>query len=220
MLDLILDSARRRALRVLCAGAHCDDIEIGCAGTLLALQARRRRVVVDWVVFSGDAKRRAETALAMRMLVRPASRGRLLFGGFADGRFPAAYGEVKDFCERLKRRPAPDLILCHERDDRHQDHRVVNEVIWNTFRDHVVLEYEIPKWDGGLGQPNVYVPVSAAQARAKVNALLKAYGTQKARSWFTRDTFMAMLRLRGVECRSPTGYAEAFHGRKLRFRGG
>jgi LmbE family N-acetylglucosaminyl deacetylase len=219
MLDLVLGSERRRTLRLLCVGAHCDDIEIGCGATLLALQARRRRVVVDWVVFSGDAKRRAETALALRMLVRPASRGKLLFGDFPDGHFPAAYGEVKDFCEGLKRLPDPDLILCHERDDRHQDHRIVNEVVWNTFRDHLVLEYEIPKWDGGLGQPNVYVPVDARQARAKVNALVKAYGTQTARSWFTRDTFMAMLRLRGVECRSPTGYAEAFHGRKLRLPG-
>lgn len=219
MLDLVLDSGRRRALRVLCVGAHCDDIEIGCAATLLALQARRRRVIIDWVVFSGSAARHAETALAMRLLVRGAHHGRLLFGDFADGHFPAAYGGIKGFCEGLKRLPAPDLILCHERDDRHQDHRVVNEVVWNTFRDHLVLEYEIPKWDGGLGQPNVYVPVDARQARTKVNALLKAYGTQKARTWFTRDTFMAMLRLRGVECRSPTGYAEAFHGRKLRFRG-
>jgi LmbE family N-acetylglucosaminyl deacetylase len=219
MLDLVFDSGRRRALRVLCVGAHCDDIEIGCAATLLALQARRRRVIIDWVVFSGSAARHAETALAMRLLVRGAHHGRLLFGDFADGHFPAAYGGIKDFCEGLKRLPAPDLILCHERDDRHQDHRVVNEVVWNTFRDHLVLEYEIPKWDGGLGQPNVYVPVDARQARTKVNALLKAYGTQKARTWFTRDTFMAMLRLRGVECRSPTGYAEAFHGRKLRFRG-
>jgi LmbE family N-acetylglucosaminyl deacetylase len=155
----------------------------------------------------------------MRMLVLPASRGELLFGDFPDGQFPAAYGAVKDFCESLKHRPSPDLILCHERDDRHQDHRVVNEVIWNTFRDHVVLEYEIPKWDGGLGQPNVYVPVGARQAHAKVNALLKAYGTQKERDWFTRETFMALLRLRGLECRSPSGYAEAFHGRKLRFKG-
>ena len=219
MLELILDSGRRRTLRVLCAGAHCDDIEIGCAATLLALQARRRRLVIDWVVFSGTARRREETALAMRMLVRAANRGKLVFGDFPDGHFPAAYGEIKDFCEGLKHRPGPDLILCHERDDRHQDHRIVNEVVWNTFRDQLVLEYEIPKWDGGLGQPNVYVPVDARQARAKVNALLKAYGTQKGRSWFTRDTFMAMLRLRGVECRSPSGYAEAFHGRKLRFRG-
>jgi LmbE family N-acetylglucosaminyl deacetylase len=219
MLDLVLDLKRQRTFRLLCVGAHCDDIEIGCAATLLALQGRAKRLVIDWVVLSGTAKRREEAELAMRMLVLAANRGKLLFGDFPDGQFPAAYGAIKDFCESLKRLPRPDLILCHERDDRHQDHRIVNEVIWNTFRDHVVLEYEIPKWDGGLGQPNVYVPVEAKQARAKVNALLKAYRTQRGRSWFTRDTFMAMLRLRGIECRSPSGYAEAFYGRKLRFRG-
>jgi LmbE family N-acetylglucosaminyl deacetylase len=152
----------------------------------------------------------------MRMLVRPAYRGELRFGDFPDGRFPAAYEEIKTFCESLKDGTKPDLILCHERDDRHQDHRVVNEMIWNTFRDHVVLEYEVPKWDGGLGQPNVYVPIRAKDADAKVDALLKAYGSQGSRHWFARETFMALLRLRGVECRSPGGYAEAFHARKLR----
>jgi len=220
MLDLVLALSKQRRVRVLCVGAHCDDIEIGCGATLLTLQQRLRRPIIDWVVCSGIAKRRAETTTAMQMLVVAANRGGLLFGDFPDGRFPGVYGEIKDFCEGLKRLPAPDLIMCHERDDRHQDHRVVNEMIWNTFRDLVVLEYEIPKWDGGLGQPNVYVPVDARQANAKVNALLKAYRSQRGRGWFTRDTFMATLRLRGIECRSPSGYAEAFHGRKLRFRGG
>lgn len=200
-------------------GAHCDDIEIGCGATLLALQARRRPVTIDWVVLSGAAARRGETESAMPRLVRSGCRGRLLFGDFPDGRFPASYADIKEFFESLKRRPAPDLILCHEREDRHQDHRIVNEMVWNTFRDHVVLEYEIPKWDGGLGQPNFYVPVEARQARAKVDALLKAYASQKGKNWFTRDTFMALLRLRGLECRSASGYAEAFYGRKLRFRG-
>ena len=219
MLELFLDTGSRRALRVLCVGAHCDDIEIGCGGTLRTLQARGRKLVVDWVVLSGTEERRKETRHAMRMLVRPVSRGDLVFRDFPDGRFPAAYGEIKAFCESLKRMPNPDLILCHERDDRHQDHRIVNEMIWNTFRRNVVLEYEIPKWDGGLGQPNVYVPISARDAGAKVEALLKSYPSQAERDWFTRDTFMAMLRLRGLECRSPSGYAEAFHGRKLVFKG-
>ena len=219
MLDLILESEERRPLRVLCVAAHCDDIEIGCGGTLLSLQVPGKKLIIDWVVMSGTAQRRQEAKSAMRMLLRPASRGDLLFGDFPDSQFPSAYAEIKDFCESLKLRPPPDLIFCHERCDRHQDHRVVNEIIWNTFRDHVVLEYEIPKWDGELGHPNVYVPVSKKQAGAKVDALLKAYRTQGAKDWFTRETFMAMLRLRGLECRSPSGYAEAFHGRKLRFRG-
>ena len=220
MLELILDSGRRRTLRVLCVGAHCDDIEIGCGATLRVLQARGQKPVIDWVVLSGTEERRRRDpardahAGAPRLSWRTAVRR---LSGRPVSRGPTS--EIKNFCESLKRRPDPDLILCHERDDRHQDHRVVNEMIWNTFRRNVVLEYEIPKWDGGLGQPNVYVPVSAKDAGAKVDALLKSYRSQAGRDWFTRETFMAMLRLRGLECRSPSGYAEAFHGRKLVFKG-
>jgi len=220
MLELILDTDKRRALRILCVGAHCDDIEIGCGATLRGLQRNGRKALIDWVVLSGTSKRRGETERAMRLLVRPACRGQLQFGDFPDGRFPAAYSLIKDSFELLKCRPAPDLIFCHERADRHQDHRIVNEMTWNTFRDHVILEYEIPKWDGGLGQPNVYVPIDARDAEAKVTSLMRAHRSQSAKHWFTRETFLAMLRLRGLECRSPSGYAEAFHGRKLRFTGG
>ncbi len=219
MLDLAFDRRTQRTLSILCVGAHCDDIEIGCGATLRVLQGRGQRLMIDWVVLSGSGERRKETQRAMRLLVRPRCRGELRFGDFPDGRFPAAYAEIKRFCESLKDRPNPDLILCHERQDRHQDHRVVNEMVWSTFRDHMVLEYEIPKWDGGLGQPNVYVPVAATDAASKVDALMKSYASQTDKHWYTRDTFMALLRLRGLECRSPSGYAEAFHGRKLRFNG-
>ena len=163
--------------------------------------------------------RRAETRRAMEMLVRRGARGSLTTGGFADGRFPSDYGAIKDFFESLKRLPAPDLIFCHERDDRHQDHRVVNEMVWSTFRDQLVLEYEIPKWDGGLGEPNMYVPVSAAQVRAKVQALMTAYRSQRHKDWFSADTFRALARLRGLECRARSGHAEAFHARKVLFPG-
>ncbi len=216
MLGLQLDSGSRRALRVLCVGAHCDDVEIGCAGTLLALQAQKRPLVVDYALVSGTAERRREAERAMRRIVQARCRGEVLHGGFADGRFPALYAGIKDWFEALRRRPAPDVIFCHEREDRHQDHRIVNEMVWNTFRDQVVLEYETPKWDGGLGQPNVYVPLTARQAARKADVLLASFPTQAGRDWFTRDTFLAMMRLRGVECRAPDGYAEAFHGRKLR----
>jgi len=219
MLTLIPNQDARKTLRVLCVGAHCDDIEIGCGASLLALQAGKPKVKIDWAILSGSAERRRETQAAMSMLVKPRARGELIFGDFHDGRLPAQYLEVKDFFESLKRRPAPDVILCHERDDRHQDHRMVNEMVWNTFRDHLVFEYEIPKWDGGLGQPNVYIHVTRSQAEAKVKALLQAYRTQSQRDWFSSETFMAMLRLRGIECRSPSGYAEAFHGRKLHISG-
>jgi LmbE family N-acetylglucosaminyl deacetylase len=218
MLDFLIKSGRG-ATRILCLGAHCDDIEIGCGGALLALQ-QRAKVTIDWVVLSGSPERRAETQKAMRSIVRPAALGRLIFAAFPDGRFPAEYAGMKEFIEGIKKEvKRSDLVLTHERDDRHQDHRLINELTWNTFRDHVVLEYEIPKWDGGLGQPNIYVPVTAAQAKAKVDALLAAHKSQRRRDWFTRETFMALLRLRGMECRSPSGYAEAFYGRKLRVVG-
>lgn len=203
----------------MCIGAHCDDIEIGCAGALQVLQARRARLNINWVVLSGPPERRLETQQAMGLLVSSRQRGLLKFGEFSDGRFPAEYAGIKTFFESLKDLPRPDLILCHERADRHQDHRIVNEMVWSIFRDHLVLEYEVPKWDGELGQPNVYVPISASQAKKKARVLIKAYKSQGHRHWFTPDTFMALARLRGVECRSASGLAEAFHGRKLRFAG-
>ncbi|MFO1313570.1 MAG: PIG-L deacetylase family protein [Burkholderiales bacterium] len=220
MLDLIPDCGSRRALRVLCVGAHCDDIEIGCGATLRLLGRERQRLVVDWAILSGTTARRNEASHAMRLLVAARHRGTLRFGTFADGRFPSEYAPIKDYFESLKTMPSPDLVLCHEREDRHQDHRIVNEMTWNTFRDHLILEYEIPKWDGGLGQPNVYVPVGARDAEAKARTLLSVYASQAHRDWFSRDTFLAAMRLRGIECRAPSGYAEAFHGRKLRIHGG
>jgi LmbE family N-acetylglucosaminyl deacetylase len=218
MLDLNFDLSKQQTLRVLCIGAHCDDIEIGCGATLRALQGSGRKAVIDWVVLSGGVDRRREAQRSMRLLVKPQCRGELQFGQFPDGRFPAVYTEIKNFFESMKSKPSANLILCHQRDDRHQDHRVASEMTWSTFRDHVVLEYETPKWDGDLGQPNIYVPVNSKDAKAKVDTLMKSYPSQANKDWYGRDTFMAMLRLRGLECRSPSGYAEAFYGRKLRFR--
>jgi len=219
MLDLLLRPVSARPLRVVCFGAHCDDIEIGCSGTLAVLQ-RRKDVVIDWVVLSGTSLRRQEARAAMNLFVRLRSRGTLHIADFPDSRFPAVYGEIKTFFESFKNTCTPDLILCHERDDRHQDHRIVNEMVWTTFRNHLILEYEVPKWDGGLSQPNIFVPLSISQTSAKVDRLLTAYQSQSTRDWFTRETFLALLRLRGLECRSPSGYAEAFHGRKIRVAGG
>jgi LmbE family N-acetylglucosaminyl deacetylase len=219
MLDLVGSLPARRSSRILCVGAHCDDIEIGCSGALQVLLQRRRNAVVDWVVLSGTPVRRKEARSAMMRLIRPRQRGVLEFGEFPDGRFPAVYAPIKDFFESLKRLPSPDLVFCHERSDRHQDHRIVNEMVWNTFRDHLVLEYEIPKWDGGIGEPNLYVPVSAVQLRNKVKHLLAAYASQRNRDWFTSETFFALARLRGIECRASSGYAEAFYARKVRLSG-
>lgn len=210
MLSLRLPSSRRPC-RILCIGAHCDDIEIGCGGTLLRWQA----ATIDWAVLTGDARRRAETALAMKKLLKPAQRGTLEFGEFPDARLPAHYGEAKDFFALLRRRTEYDVVFCHERDDAHQDHRIVNELTWSAFRDHLVLEYEIPKWDGNYARPNAYVPLPAAVARRKVDVLMAAYGTQRGKDWFSEDTFMALMRLRGNECRAPGSFAEAFTARKL-----
>lgn len=204
-----------RPLRVLCIGAHCDDIEIGCGATLATLARGEAEAVVDWVILSGTEQRQGESRAAMRALLGDAARGQLLFGDFEDGRFPAEYGRLKDFFEELKSLEVPDLILTHERDDRHQDHRICNEMVWSTFRDQVVLEFEIPKWDGGLGNPSVYVPVTREAAGLKVDALLSCHGSQRHRDWFTRSTFESLMRLRGIECRATAGLAEAFHARKL-----
>jgi len=215
LLGLMPSRSAAQPLRVLCIGAHCDDVDIGCGATLLSLQREHPRVAIDWVLLSGNEERRAEARKAMTAFVRPKARGELRFGGFRDGFFPAQYAQIKEFFESLKQLPRPDIVFCHERDDRHQDHRIVNELVWCTFRDHLVLEYEIMKWDGGLNQPNIYVPVTAREASAKADKLLRAYQSQATKDWFTRDALYALLRLRGVECRAPSGFAEAFHGRKI-----
>jgi LmbE family N-acetylglucosaminyl deacetylase len=215
VLDLIPALSGRDALRVLCIGAHCDDIEIGCGGTLLALQELGVVDRIAWVVLSGTEARRRETEHAMCLLVSDKARDGVVFGDFTDGSMPAEYKPIKAFFESLKDLPAPDLIFTHQRDDRHQDHRNVNEMTWNTFRDHLILEYEVPKWDGDLGQPNLYVPIKRELGERKISALLQAYTSQAGRDWFTRDTFEAIFRLRGLECRAESSWAEAFHARKL-----
>lgn len=199
---------------VLLLGAHCDDIEIGCGGTLLGMAAAWALTRFVWVTFSADAERAAETrAAAMRLLA-----GRevaLRIETFRGSYFPYDGAAIKDYFESLKS-IAPDLILTHYRNDLHQDHRVINELTWNTFRNHLVLEYEIPKFDGDLGTPNLYVPLTRRQLERKTQILLDCFPSQRTRaSWFTRATFEAMARLRGVECNAPDGFAEAFYCRKL-----
>jgi LmbE family N-acetylglucosaminyl deacetylase len=207
--------AGHEARRVLCIGAHCDDIEIGCAGTLLQLQKAAGELTIDWIVLTGDARRQAEAAAAMQLLVGSSYRGELVFGGFPDSRLPTAYGELKGFFDTVRQRFRPDVVFCHAKNDAHQDHRLANEMAWGAFRDHLILEYEIVKWDGDLGQPNTYVPLDADSLARKVDVLMETYGTQRNKDWFTPETFRAMARIRGVECRSPTGHAEAFFARKL-----
>jgi LmbE family N-acetylglucosaminyl deacetylase len=201
------------ALRVLCLGAHSDDIEIGCGGLLLALQ-RTRRLEVDWVVFSASGRRAEEARAGAASFLEDVSAVHLTLHEFRDGFFPHTPA-IKDAFEALKERPRPDLVLTHYRDDRHQDHRVLSDLAWNTFRDHLVLEYEIPKFDGDLGSPNCFAPLDRELCDRKVTHLESVFGSQRDKHWFSAETFLGLMRLRGMECRAPGGYAEAFYTRKV-----
>ncbi|HEV7596307.1 MAG TPA: PIG-L deacetylase family protein [Gemmatimonadaceae bacterium] len=196
-------------------GAHSDDIEIGCGATLLGLSERRPRPDFRWVVWSAAAKREREARLGARRFLGTAAKEAVRVHAFRDGYFPAQFAEIKEAFERLAIEFRPDIVLTHARDDRHQDHRVISDLTWNTFRNQLILEYEIPKWDGDLGIPNLYVPVSERVARRKSRALLAVFGTQRAKDWFSEETFLGLMRLRGLECRATDGYAEAFRVRKI-----
>jgi LmbE family N-acetylglucosaminyl deacetylase len=212
MLPLLF--SRDRSPTILLLGAHCDDIEIGCAGTVARLLAAHPRARFVWVTLASDDDRAAETRRAAATLLAGADDAIVRVEQFRTSYFPHAGPALKEFFETLKPYN-PDLILTHCRGDLHQDHRVVHELTWNTFRDHTILEYEIPKFDGDLGTPNVYVPLTRAQIQAKCDLLLDCFPSQHSRRWFSRDTFEAIARLRGIECNADEGYAEAFHGRKL-----
>jgi LmbE family N-acetylglucosaminyl deacetylase len=199
-------------LRVLCLGAHSDDIEIGCGATMLELMGARP-VDVTWVVFSGNADREREARKGAKLFLSGANRADVVVQKFRDGFFPFVGADIKEFFETLAE-TAPDVIFTHFRDDRHQDHRLISDLTWNTFRNHTVLEYEIPKYDGDLARPNLFVPVSSANAARKVRYLRSAFATQRDRHWFADETFMGLMRVRGLECRAPQRYAEAFHSRK------
>jgi LmbE family N-acetylglucosaminyl deacetylase len=207
-----------RLREVLFLGAHCDDVEIGCGGTLVDLGRKHPGVRVNIVVFSGDAARTAETRAAIGRLLPGGVDCRLEFHDFRDGHLPAQWAQLKECMESVKGRCAPDLVFTHHECDRHQDHRAVSELTWNTFRDHTILEYEIPKYDGDFGRPGLYVPLSGEIVQHKVDALLASFASQKGKRWFTDDLFRSVMRLRGMECNAESGFAEAFHARKLPVR--
>jgi len=202
-------------LSVLCLGAHSDDIEIGVGATLLGLMAKGVRLDVLWCVLSGADQREREARSSAAEFLSGAASAKIEVMSFRDGFFPEQGEPIKSWFEALKMRFDPDLILTHRRDDAHQDHREVSRLTWNTFRDHFILEYEIPKWDGDIGQPNLYVPVSAAMLQRKIDLLMVHFGSQRSKQWFDEETFRGLARLRGMECRAPERYAEAFFGRKL-----
>jgi LmbE family N-acetylglucosaminyl deacetylase len=216
MRDLTLRAGAGAPVNILCLGAHPDDIEIGCGGLILDLLARNRQVNVSWVVFSATATRAREAQASARLFLNGAASKKVTIHRFRDGFFPYDGAKIKKAFEALKRSiPAPDLVLTHYRDDRHQDHRAISDLTWNTFRAHLVLEYEIPKFDGDLGTPNCFVPLSREISLRKTEHLEKAFTTQTDKHWFSAETFLGLMRLRGVECRAPEGYAEAFYARKF-----
>lgn len=202
-------------LSVLCLGAHSDDIEIGCGATLLGWIERGIKLDVTWVVLSAAGQRAEEARDSANAFLEGAAARSIELKEFRDGFFPYQGAEVKAWFEELKARVKPDVVMCHWRDDAHQDHREVSKLVWNSFRDHVILEYEIPKWDGDLGRPNVFIAASRRAMERKIELLMRHFGTQRSKDWFTPETFLALARLRGNECRAPEGLAEAFHVRKL-----
>jgi len=215
MLELDFGAVRSGVYSALCVGAHCDDLEIGCSGTLMKLCASGMPLHVTWVVLSADDEREQEARRSAEVVLGKAGHKDVAIQRFPDGRFPSVQAEIKQYFETLKGRISPDVIFTHYSQDLHQDHRLVGELTWNTFRDHLILEYEIPKYDGDLGSPNVFVRLDEAACRAKTDNILSSFRTQEGKHWFTEDLFLSLMRLRGMEARSPTRYAEAFYGRKL-----
>lgn len=199
---------------VLLLGAHSDDIEIGCGGTVLRLLAERPGLRIHWIVCSATPERAAEARASAADFLAGAPPARVDVLSFNDGFFPSQHAEIKHRFEALKS-VEPDLIFTHCRGDLHQDHRIVNELTWNTFRDHAILEYEVPKYDADLGAPNVFVALDEPTARKKAALLRGHFATQSGKPWFDEELFLGLMRLRGSECRAPGRYAEAFYGRKV-----
>jgi LmbE family N-acetylglucosaminyl deacetylase len=214
MLQLPLSSGGQPVRRVLALGAHADDIEIGCGASLLAL-SRANSVEVTWVVFAASGERADEARRSAETFLASAGNADVVVHGFRDGYLPHVGAELKDVFEELKSRVEPDLVFTHTRHDLHQDHRAVCELTWNTWRRHLVLEYEIPKYDGDLGAPNVFVPVSRELAVEKARTVVEAFPSQQVKHWFDEELLLGVMRLRGMEAASESGYAEAFTCRKL-----
>jgi LmbE family N-acetylglucosaminyl deacetylase len=215
LLHLALPPDRERPLKLLCLGAHPDDIEIGCGGTVLRLAAEVPDLVVRWIVFSSDDQREAEARNSAAGFLSGIADNRVDVLRFRDGYFPFHGADIKDRFEALKRDFEPSLIMTHRRDDAHQDHRVVGELTHSTFRNHLILEYEIPKYDGDLANPSFFVQLTRMQIDRKIEAICRHFPSQQRRAWFTDDTFRAMARLRGIGCNAPEGLAEGFYASRI-----
>lgn len=217
MINISLNGRGGKALQVLCLGCHSDDIEIGCGGTILRLAEQHPGSVFHWVVFSAIGERKDEARRGAGLFTASATLSEPILKEFRDGFMPFVGAEVKEVFEDLKTKFEPDLVLTHYGKDSHQDHRLVSELTWNTFRNHLVLEYEIPKYDGDLSQPNFYVPLPDGIFQKKVRYLIDVFQSQQNKRWFQESTFLGLMRLRGMECNAQSGYAEAFHCRKMMF---
>ncbi|MFT3781757.1 MAG: PIG-L deacetylase family protein [Nibricoccus sp.] len=202
------------AKKILCLGAHSDDIEIGAGGTLLKLAEARPDLSVHWVVFSAPGLRTQEAENSAKAFLKNVSEKNIRIGAsFRESYFPTEWDKIKELFEEIRKNFDPDIIFTHTREDRHQDHRVLSDLAWNTFRNHLIFEYEIPKWDGDLGVPNLYVELTPEQAKHKVDLLMEHFKTQQTKHWFSEDLFYSLMRIRGIE--SGCRYAEGFYGRKI-----
>ena len=214
MLELIPALRTKSKQSILCLGAHSDDIEFGCGGTVLRLLKDYGECDVTWVVFSAKAQRKREAMISAKRFLKDAKTSAIITKAFKESFFPYHGEAIKACFEALKARFDPDLIFTHYRHDLHQDHRVISDLTWNTWRNHFILEYEIPKYDGDLGAPNTFVPLSETLARGKAGLLWKCFETQRAKQWFAEETFLSLMRLRGIECNASDKYAEGFYARK------
>jgi LmbE family N-acetylglucosaminyl deacetylase len=213
MLKISFESSHPK--KILCLGAHCDDIEIGCGGTLLKLIRTMKDVHVYWVVFSSDERREKEALKSANDFLKSLRKKKIVIKRFRNSFFPYCGAEIKEYFEQLTKEFSPDIIFTHFKNDLHQDHRLISELTWNTYRNHLILEYEIPKYDGDLGSPNFFIQFDGTISRNKIEKIMKYFKSQYDKSWFTRDTLSSLLRLRGVESNAPDKYAEGFYCRKI-----
>jgi len=215
MLELNFANRSGSAYKVLCVGSHCDDIEIGCGGTVLSLLEKYPKATFYWIVFGSDEERAKEARISAHAFLMDSKAKNIVIKDFRESFFPFVGAEIKEYFEELKEEFCPDLIFTHYRNDLHQDHRLISELTWNTFRNHLILEYEIPKYDGDFGTPNLFVHLNESICRKKVRYILDSFRSQNEKQWFGEETFLAVLRLRGIESNATGRYAEAFYCRKM-----
>jgi len=202
-------------LRVLCLGSHSDDIEIGCGGTILRLIEEVNNIEFYWIVFSADEKRNKEAYKSANIFLKDVISKKIVIKKFRESYFPFIGFYIKEYFDDLKKAFSPDIIFTHYRYDAHQDHNLISALTWNTFRDHFILEYEVPKFDGDLGTPEFFVHLNELICQRKIKYIIDSFKTQNKKHWFTQDLFWSILRLRGIESNSPNKYAEAFYCRKI-----